>query len=110
MKANLIEFPRSWILEKEAEKLVVASLLIASSKKREIIGIFRWQLCGDCKEMCKRMCGTCKVIALLNKAIAFFIFSLPSPSPSLLLKGKKSCACNIKMLENLNVSPTVFHA
>ena len=108
MKANLIEFPRSWILEKEAEKLVVASLLIASSKKREIVGIFRWQLCGDCKETCKRMCGTCKVIASLNKAIVFSTFSLPSPS--LLLKEKNSCACNIKMLENLNVSPTVFHA
>ena len=53
--------------------------LFTSSIKREIISTL--QSCSDDKEMYKKVWHTCKVVVLLTKPVAFFTFSLPSPSP-----------------------------
>ena len=73
----------SWIpenpikIQKERGNFVVACVLPLHNVK---LGIFTSWSCSDGKEMYKKAWCTCKMVVLLIKSIAFFKFSLPSPS------------------------------
>ena len=71
-------------------KKISSSLVYVLHKTWKKRGIFMWLSCRNGKEMYKKARCTCKLVFLLNKAIAVLTFLLPSLLLLLKLPGERA--------------------
>ena len=99
-------FQRVVIIATKSEEVLIhfkSDLFVA-------FAIFMVWSCKDGKEMYINEWRTCKVLVLRNKPIAFLTSSLPSPSPSSLLKlpaTRKQYGFNF-IMQDINFAGTSF--